>query len=200
MFVESQKSKIPFDPTLFNNTKYIRSSKHLAVAVGDFFEEATAKMFNFNRLCINSTQQACPDLVNEKKSIYLESKASSLKNGVVIKKEQLQHYNDFKNCHFPTLNTENPVFDIDIKYCLWFYEADLNHKDPDVIKERLSQNITHCYFVGIDIINSLMTENIQYCKRLKHKALQELYPAHFSRSIYKCLRVYNNQQTDLNLR
>lgn len=190
-----QKTKYKAHPTLFNNTPLVQRPGQLSVVVGDYFEEASLKLFNLKRLCINSTHDVCPDLCNEEGSFFIESKASNLKSGgIAVKKDQVYCYRDLVDFHFPDIYDINPVFKIDLKYCLWFYDADLQTPEVDEIREILSTSIKKCIVVNFDVIWDLMRDStVRFNKRIKYNTILKSIKDKPKRRTMRTLNVYDKE-------
>lgn len=156
-----QSFKTIFHPSLFNNYKAVDNPQKKAVLVGDFFEEATANLLHLKRLNLDPFAEACPDCTNLDRTLYVESKACNLLKGkgVAIAEHQVKYYKDIKEFHFPSIYDGKPVFDIDVKYCLWFYSINkMSTEKVETIRDRLTNSIDSCIVVDLSFIESLFND------------------------------------------
>ena len=136
--------KSQFEPTLFLNKKYINTPNQLVVTVGDFFEQATANLYNFKRIKNDSTYEVIPDLVSENRDFYIESKAGI--RGFAIRKDQLECY---INCG------------VEIWFCFWQYAPNyfinpIASNEPEKIQDIIANSIKGLYCLHMECIKDLM--------------------------------------------
>lgn len=132
--------KIPFEPSLFLHKKHIVNSNQRVVIIGDFFEEATAKLFNYERICLNSEYDCIPDLMNRETKVYIESKAGV--KGFAIRKDQFKLFVD----NFPELY-----------FCLWYYNPrEYPSTKPEKIQQVLAHSVVTLYTLHITCMQQLM--------------------------------------------
>lgn len=168
-----QKTKT-FSPPLFYYKGFINSYRDRNVLIGDIFEEFTKNLLKLRRLSVNCTEEVCPDLVNQDKSVFVEAKAGREDNGIAIKKEQYEYYKDFVDLHFPSVYDLYPVFKIKLYYAFWIYnDIDLDrYKKEESIQEVLSQNVKCLYTIPLDNVWELLKDkHATICYRIRLKDL-----------------------------
>lgn len=101
--------------------------------VGDFFEEATSKLFNkeAKRLEVTNECEICPDLQEATRGeFFIECKASKdsyYKNDkprgyFKMLKERVTSYKNFLGVYFPVSKVEDPDFEPVLIYAFWVYD------------------------------------------------------------------------------
>jgi len=105
---------------------FLKSYRHGAVVVGDFFEEATAALMgrrHSHRLTTDSTAWYCPDLRESKRAEYfIESKASGPGGRYFpIPLDQLTAYQQMLEDYFPDMQIADPDWSPSILYAFWLH-------------------------------------------------------------------------------
>lgn len=185
---------------LFNNYRLITNKKQLTTVVGDYFEEATKNLIGLKRLNIHSKCNSCPDLCDDIRTNFFESKASNYSSGgAAIKLSQFNQHVNLRDFWFPSIYEINPIFIINIYYILWYYDGDCFHKKIEVVRKKLSDSIKYCFILPLDDINQLFgNKDVKHNKRLRLNLVKDyIKAANYHRKV--SLTVYGNKTKRFNL-
>lgn len=106
------------DSTLFPGhalQDYIKGLKAGSTMVGMTFEAATERLMGSDRRSTNGTADVCPDVIDEKRELWIESKATQRRSAFKVPIDQLEMYDQAQfdaamwGKHYQVL------------YCMWTY-------------------------------------------------------------------------------
>lgn len=156
MLVNRRRRRV--EPLLFPGWQLqqrVRSNKVISTLTGEVFEALTSAAMQGERRTTNSTASLCPDLIDERARVMVESKAASGRTRFKIETYQVDQY------------LKAAADGWRVVYALWSYHARrlrATYRTVGKIVEAITQSVTYCDLLDVRILKAI-------CERAEAGAL-----------------------------